>query len=337
MKRLPTTLPSLTGGILNGQSVTYVPTYIPSPTIYQWTLSVQRELPGSLAVEVAYVGSRGAHQWFPRDINQVPPNLLGAGNAQLNRPFPQYQSINYEGSDGYSTYNALQFKVTRRLAAGLKAEANYTYSRNLNTTSYDYGSGSDPVQNIYNLRAEYGPASANTPQLFNLLLIYEIPQFIHGTAGNYITRGWQLNNVVHANAGYPFNLTTSINQSGALSETGNLRPDRACNGSLSSPSISEWFNPSCFALPAAYSFGDNGRNVLLGPGFAQWDFSLFKNTYFKTPLNEQTNVQFRAEFFNFLNHPNWGQPNATIGSASAGVITSAQSPRSIDFGIRFVF
>ena len=106
---------------------------------------------------------------------------------------------------------------------------------------------------------------------------------------------------------------------------------------MSSPSRVEWFNASCFALPAPFTFGNAGRDALLGPGFAQWDFSLFKNTYFKTKLNEQTNVQFRLEAFNFLNHTNWGQPNNTIGSASAGVINSAQAPRAFDFGIRFVF
>jgi hypothetical protein len=190
------------------------------------------------------------------------------GVAQNSRPFPTYQSITYEGSDGYSNYNSLQLKVTRRLAAGPKFQANYTYSHNLNTSSYDYGSGSDPVQNIYDLRGEYGPASANTPQLFNLLLIYEIPKFAPGTFGKYVAKGWQLNNVFHANAGYPYNLGTSINQSGALSDAGNLRPDWLCSGSLSSPSISEWFNPSCFALPAPFAFGNAGRDALLGPGFA---------------------------------------------------------------------
>jgi hypothetical protein len=170
-----------------------------------------------------------------------------------------------------------------------------------------------------------------------LTLVYEIPQFVPGAVGRYAARGWQVNNVFHANAGYPFNLGTSINQSGALSNAGNLRPDRVCNGNLGSPGMNEWFNPSCFALPAPFAFGNTGRDVLLGPGFAQWDFSLFKNTYFKTALNERTNVQFRMEFFNFLNHANWGQPNAMIGSASAGVITSAQAPRAIDFGFRFVF
>jgi hypothetical protein len=118
---------------------------------------------------------------------------------------------------------------------------------------------------------------------------------------------------------------------------GAIRPNRTCNGKLSNPTINEWFDTSCFSLPAPYTFGNSSRNPLVGPNFWQWDFSLFKNNYFHTKLNEQTNIQFRAEFFNFLNHPSFGNPNATIGSGAAGIISSEVQPRVIDFAVKFIF
>ena len=131
------------------------------------------------------------------------------------------------------------------------------------------------------------------------------------------------------------NVGTSVDESGKLA--GSLRPNRTCSGNISNHTLQEWFDPSCFSLPAPYTIGNSARDPLFAPGYAQWDFSLFKNTYFHTKLNERTNIQFRAEFFNFLNHPSYGWPNTTIGSGSVGVITSENFPRQIDFGFRFIF
>lgn len=337
---LPFVLPPHTSAIANGQSVGWIPSYSPSPTLYQWSFGIQREIGWGTMVEADYVGTRGAHLWFPRNINQVSPNLLGPGNARNNAPYPQYTGLMLWASDGQSNYNALQLSVTHRLAHGLDLAANYTYSRSLNDTSYAQSSGAAPVQNLYNLAAEWALSDDDTPSLFNLSLIYEIPKWLpgNGFAGKYLARGWQLNNVLHSNAGYPVNPSVSLNQSNAFA--GNERPDCIGDPSLSGSqqSITGWFNTSAFQLPAPFTFGSCGRNVLRGPGFAEWDFSLFKNTYFRTPLNESTNIQFRAEFMNVINSVNWGQPNATIGSPAAGHITSETGlPRQIDFGIRFVF
>jgi hypothetical protein len=143
--------------------------------------------------------------------------------------------------------------------------------------------------------------------------------------------------VAHAQTGFPFSLSVASNQSGALA--GFIRPNRVASGSLpdSQRSINRWFDTSAFQLPAPYTFGNAGRNILRGPGFAQLDFSVAKNSYFHTVLNKRTNLQLRVEFYNVFNHPNFSNPNGTIGSPAAGTITSAKDPRAITLATRFVF
>jgi hypothetical protein len=191
---------------------------------------------------------------------------------------------------------------------------------------------------MYNLRAEWAPSDDDTPHSFNLTLVYEIPQWVKGNnwAAKYLTEGWQLNNIVHALTGFPLNVTTSSNLTNAL--TGTLRAD--CIGPVSYPkTMSEFFTTSGFAQPADYTWGTCGHNTLRGPAWWQWDFSLSKNTYFKTPLNERTNFQFRAEAINFLNHPNWASPDTGFGDATfgGGITYQVNTARTIDVTLRLVF
>jgi hypothetical protein len=326
----------LNNNLGNGQTVEYIPSHLDQPTDYTWTFNIQRELPFNMFFEAGYVGTRGLHLWFYRDLNQVPDNLLGPGNEQPNRPFPAFQGIDAQLDDGQSSYNSLYFVLKRQIARGLDFDMNYTFSKSLDDSSYDFGNqNTGELQDMYNLRAEWAASDRNHPSIFNAQLIYEIPQFGPGRFGRLVARGWQANNVIHANSGNVMNMGVAANDSNKLSNA--LRPNRSCNGAVSDPTISEWFDPSCFSIPAPYTLGNSSRNPLIGPHYLDWDFSLFKNTYFKTPLNEQTNLQFRAEFLNFLNHPNWYNPNTTIGSAGAGVISGSFGPRSIDMGFRIIF
>lgn len=341
---LPSSTLSRTSGIANNTGVNMIPSYSPSPTIYQWSLGIQRQLPGRTMVEADYVGTRGVHLWFPRSIDQVPPSLLGTpqdiANDRLVTPYPQYTGVQMYASDGSSAYNSAQLRMVHRFAHGLDVSANYTYSHSTNNTSYSQSSGAAPVQNLYNLRAEWANSDDNSPNAFYLSLVYEIPKFLpgDGIASRYLGRGWQINNGYHITSGFPIDPGVSLNQSFAFA--GSERPNCIGNPSLSgsAQSIHDWFNLSAFSLPALYTFGSCGRNVIVGPDYNQWDFSLFKNTYFRFFWSENANIQFRAEAVNFTNHPSFSNPNATIGSAAAGTITGESSPpRQIDLGIRFVF
>lgn len=330
---------NLKGDIANNQNVTWIPNKIPSLAYYQWSFSVQRELPLKLFADAAYVGSRGVHLWFQKNMNEVPWALLGPGDAQSRRPFPQYQGITMRDNDGFSKYHALQMTLSRRMADGLVFMANYTISKTMDNSSWDIGGGGAgaPYVTRFDLRREWALSDHDSPQVFNLTAVYEVPQWIPGGIGKYLAKGWQLNAVAHVISGQPLNPGVSVDQRGSLG--GTQRPNRTGNGTLSSSerSTKRWFDTSAFSLPAPYTFGNSGRNVLRRPSYRQADFSVFKNTYFKTPLNENTNAQLRLEFFNVLNHVTFNPPNATIGSLAAGTITNARYPRSITLGMRFVF
>lgn len=330
---------NLSGGAANNQSVTWIQGNSKPLALYQWSFGVQRELSGKMVVDATYIGSRGVNLWFPLNVNEVPTQLLGPGNAQLLRPYPQFQGINLRDNRGASKYHALQMSVSRRFGAGVLFMANYTISKTMDNTSSDPGGGGAgaPYETLFDLKREWALSDHDTPQSFNFTGVYEIPQWLPGQFGKYAAKGWQLNAVAHVYGGHPLNPGVSTNQSGSLG--GTQRPNRIGNGALPSDrrSPSHWFDTAAFLLPAPYTFGNSGRNVLRRPGFGQADVSMFKNTYFKTWLNESTNAQFRAEFFNILNHPNFNAPNASIGSLAAGTITNAQYARSITLGVRFVF
>jgi len=310
----------------NGQSVTWIQSNSPALAYYQWSFSIQRELPWKMVVDAAYVGSRGQNLWFPINKNEVPTPLLGPGDAQSRRPYPQYQGITLRDNNGASKYHSLQMTFTRRLASGLVWMANYTVSKTMDNTSSDPGGGGAgaPYETMFDFKREWALSDHDTPQSFNLTFGYEIPEWFRGRAGKYLAKGWQINTVAHLYEGHPLNLGVSLDQRGSLA--GSQRPNRIGNGILPSDQRgpNRWFDTSAFTLPAPYTFGNSGRNVLRKPGFRQADASLLKNNYFKTPLNENTNLQMRFEFFNVFNHPNFQPPNATIGSLLAGTIQNVQ-------------
>ena len=151
--------------------------------------------------------------------------------------------------------------------------------------------------------------------------------------------GWAVNGIYTALSGSPFSpsLTSPVANTGTFS-----RPNRVCNGTLSHRTINQWFNTSCFTTPPLYQFGNSGRNILFGPGTNTFNFSAFKNTYISE--NRSRYVQFRAEFFNLFNKPQFNNPNSSIGSPVAGTISSAGDPasftrtsRQIQFALKVYF
>jgi hypothetical protein len=226
------------------------------------------------------------------------------------------------------------------MAAGLAFLAAYTYSKSL-----DEGAGGNSstgesrinIQNPRNVRADHGLSNFDLRQRFTLSTVYQLP-FGHGRrflgnaprALDLAAGGWQLTSIVTAQAGMPF----SVSLSNPTANTGTFtRPDRTCDGSLSGSqrSIARWYDTSCFVNPALYTFGNTGRNPLIGPGLFTWDLSADKD--FR--LTERIGLQFRSEFFNVLNHPNFGLPSGSIGSTAAGTITTViTNARQIQFALR---
>lgn len=339
------TFTNLTPSILNGQAISYWPYHAPESYVQQWQVGVQRQFGPSTMMEVSYVGNKGTSLLFPRDLNQVPPVLLGPGNAQLYRPFPGFQGITTYFDDANSEYDALQIQLNRRFANGLTLLTNYTFSKSLDNSSYDLTTGSGSEYQIAT-RPDLNHALSQFDQThrFVFAAVYQLPfgkgrQMLNkGGVLNAVLGGWQVSSNFTANTGSPFSvLQGGTNTSNSLA--GSLFPNRLSNGALPSgqQTIHEWFNTSAFASPAIYTFGNSGRDILRGPGFWDLDTALMKDFPIPVRFGEQPRLEFRGDFFNFLNHPNFALPSATTGSAAFGTITSASPARIIQLGLQLMF
>jgi hypothetical protein len=257
------------------------------------------------------------------------------------RPNPYLGAGFFWYTEGNSSYNALQLDVTQRVRRGLQFRANYTYGKNLDMNSGLTGAQAQNqaqmIMDRNNPGRDWGPAALNVQNQMSVSGSYELPFAPH----NALLGGWQVNAIVTALSGFPITPQVGSNRSG----DGDTRnPDRpsyntAFSGSIVQGSPTQWFNPNAFVLPAAGTWGNVGRGILIGPGLVDVDASLFKTTR----IRERATVQFRAEFFNALNHVNFGTPNATVFSngaisPSAGLITStATTSRQIQFSLKLGF
>jgi hypothetical protein len=369
---LPSLVP-VTAGVPPPAGTIYAPqgvqTNAKTPTVQEWNLTLEQQLTHDTVLRVAYVGSFGYHGLVSVDPNTIPaqvcasPNGCSAGgdismaafgNAPhtvpegtlyipgpgATRPNPNLGAGFFWYTEGDSSYNALQLDVSHRFRKGLQFRANYTWSKDLDVNSGLTGAQannqSQMVLDRNDLHRDWGRSAYNVPNLVNLSGTYELP-----FKGNRLISGWQVNTIVTLESGFPFTPVIGSNRSG----DGDTRtPDRpSVNPAFSGPVVegnaNQWFNPAAFVLPAAGTYGNLGRGVYSGPGLANVDASLFKNTV----IREKLNLQFRAEFFNLLNHVNLGTPNATVFSGSsfspsAGLITTTTTTsRQIQFGLKLLF
>ena len=303
-----------------------------------WNLSVQQQLGSNTVAEVAYVGSKGTKLPASRDINQPAPGLRFP-NLPRN---PLFGEITQQESSAASNYHSLQARLQQRLSSGLSLLGAYTFGKAIDNASGIFASTGDPnyPQNSFNLAAERGRSGFDVRHRFSLSYSYDLPfgKNLNGAAKTLLD-GWQTFGVVTLQTGRPFtvallpefdNSNTGISNLGFL---GNDRPNLVGQARLSNPTVERWFNTSAFAFPPFGSFGNAGRNILDGDGYQNVNFSLVKNTAIKESLT----VQFRTEFFNLLNHPNFGLPDNFVGSPSFGRVLSAESPRRIQFGLKLLF
>lgn len=329
-----------TGAISNGSSITWWPYYAPLPYIQEWQASLQKQFGADTLLELAYVGSKGTHLLFPRDGNQVPVNLLGTGpNAQLLRPYPQYNQITIKNVDGFSSYHSLQIKGTKRFSNGLTFLANYTFSKAIDNSSYDTTTG---IGNEYQINSNpnlnKGLAQFDQTHRVVVSYVYELPigrgrTFLNrGGIVDAVLGGWRNSASFIANSGIPFDIFSGApNRTGAIS--GYVYAD--CNGNPSGPqTAAQWFNTSAFGDPAPYRFGTCGRDIVRGPGAWNLDLNLTKDF---TLHWERLKLQARGDAFNVLNHANLGQPGATTGSTAFGRITSASAARQLQAGLQLTF
>ena len=321
----------------NLPNAVYQPTSNFTPNVQQWHLTLEQELVPSLAVRAAYVGSHGNHLNININENVAFP---GPGPVAPRQPLPAYSALSGWEPRGPSSYNALQLSAEKRYGSGLSFLAAYTWSKSLDEGGGGNSSTGDPrinIQNPRNIRADYGLSSFDYRQRFTFSTAYELPfgggrKFMNNPNkfADIVASGWQIASIVTAQSGAPFSvfLATPTANTGTFT-----RPDRICNGNLpaAQQKIVEWFDTSCFVNPSPFTFGNAGRNILIGPGLFTWDLAADKD--FR--LSEQVGLQFRSEFFNISNRANFGLPNGSIGSAAAGTITSVETnARQIQFALR---
>jgi outer membrane receptor protein involved in Fe transport len=330
---------NITGGSVT-TSAEGADTRLHAPVLDEWNLNIQEELPGSMLLEVAYVGSKATHLQTMLDMNQDP--VPGPGDIQSRRPFPQFGSFSNIVDRGNSNYHALQVKVEERMTHGLMFLSSFTYSKSLNDQPEICCSSPTP-QNSYDLSHEYGPSDFDQRLRWVSSFDYQLPigkgqRFMgSGRVTDLILGGWHLGGIFTIHTGFYFTPQMSFDPSNTGSN-GLYRTDQTCNGNLprGQRNINNWFNINCYPLPADFTFGNAGKNSLIGPGAMTSDMSLRK----VFDITESKNLEFRFEMFNAFNHAVFAQPDNFIddGPGSAGVITSTVAPqRQLQFALKFNF
>jgi carboxypeptidase family protein len=281
----------------------------------QWNLNVQRSLFTNYMLEVAYVGSQGRQMLYKGDPNQAPP-VVGVTDSNVNRPYarvsPALRTIGQVQSKGTLDYHALLVKFQRRFANHFSTLNSYTWGKAIDLNSDN--DGLVTLTNVYDPQYNRGPSDYDITHTLTSSWIYEFPW-----ARNQWYGGWQVSGIMLIRGGLP--LTVTQNQGVQSTGTGN-RPNRICDGNISDRTIDRWFDTSCFVSPADITgtYGDAGRGIIRGPGSFNIDASLIKNTRFG-----RYETEFRIEAFNVLNHPQFGNPNTTLGNAAFGTISSMLS------------
>jgi hypothetical protein len=312
--------------------------------VQQWSFGIQHELVHNLLLDVGYVGTKGSDLYRTFDPNQA---VLGAGTVASRRPFPAFGPITTVGSNAKSIYHGLEVRLEKRFSNGLSFLSSYTYSKTIDDSSAEFSNNSDSnfPQNSNNLAGERGLSNFDARHRWVLSYIYELPfgpkrRYLGDTTGvaGKLLEGWQLNGIWQFQSGQPYTPIIAPDNSNT-GEGGNTdRPDLIGNPNAASGTCTKTHTPQCWVNPAAFAFatpgtfGDAGRGSLIGPGLKEIDFSLFKNT----AITEGRIVQFRAEFFNIANHPNFENPLRTLGP-TFGQIQAAGPSRQIQFGLRFIF
>ena len=306
----------------------------------QFNLGMQHQITGDTIIKVSMVGNLGRRLGTGIDLNQPLP---GPGAVNNRRPFfgvrPGLAGISYAVSDGLSAYLSGQLEVQRRMTSGLSVMFGYTWAHGIDDVGTEFGGGTGTPQDIRNRRADRGNSVYDIRHRATVSSLYRLPfgksqKFLNrGGPVNLLLGGWQVNNILIMQTGLPFTVGhAGANTGGA----GGSRADFVRDATLPEDqrTLQRWFDTTAFATPAIYTFGNLGRNTLYGPGRWNLDSSLFKDFLIK----ERLTVQFRAEAFNLFNHPQFGQPNATLGTGTVGTITSTVgNPRQLQLALRVQF
>ncbi|HMG03128.1 MAG TPA: hypothetical protein VK596_08335, partial [Edaphobacter sp.] len=297
---------------------------------YQWNLAMQREVSNDMVVQLAYVASHGHDLPFPVDINQVPENRLSQNDQQF-RPFPQFGNVYGSTNNAISNYNSLQASVNKRFTSGLSFDFNYVWAHFMDTIdSSGWGSraGAQNYQRSYDPSANYANSNFDIRNAFKGNAVYQLPfgrgkRFLNNNLFlDEIIGGWQAAGTLVVQSGQPFTVSMATDNSYSLAQNAQWYPNLIGNPHLSSRGAyhgtNQWFNEAAFAVPAAGTFGNAGRNLMNGPGLSNVNFSLGKTF----AVWEQVRLQIRADAKNVFNHPSFGLPTTGGNQGSAQLVVN---------------
>lgn len=309
----------------------------------QMNFRIQRELPLSSAVEIGYLGNLSRK--MPSDalsINQVRPELVGPGNNQARRPFPQFSDVAIENPTlGVIHYHAFVAKAEKRFSHGFNLLATYTWSKAIDNTNtiQSLGNEGSPYSDFYNRRADYGPSENDIRHRITWSSVYQMPfggkrRWSAGGPAGALIRDWSLGTMFIWHTPPPFTVRTATNTTNAFS-AGPLRADVLYNPNLpkSQRSLYRWFDTDAFRQPAQYKFGNQGVNMVRGAGRVSLNISVLRDFH----VREGWRLQFRGEAFNLLNYANFALPGQVLGNADFGIVSAARAPRQVQLGARLVF
>jgi len=373
------TVANPTGGTV-AVSPSTVATNIDTPAILSYSLKIEQQIAPSTSFTIGYNGSHSYHQILSGDLNEPAFTVV---NGVVTYPTttkanPALANSTSWWSGGSGNYNALVADLRHDLAHGLQFRANYTWSKNLDDGSAWNTSVSANTPAFVSVpqlpHLDYGPAATDIRNIFAANVTYDLPfgegrEFFSTTKGvtSHVISGWTIAAITSVFTGFPFSPQLGYNPTGSGDSRNPVRPNVNPNftGTLytkgsTAKRVSQYFNPQAFSEPTSFlssasaitggTVGNASRDALVGPGYADWDLSLLKSTQ----ISERVRLQFRAEFFNVLNHANLALPAETVfasaptlvggvytpaaASATAGVITStASTSRQIQLGAKIIF
>ena len=331
---------------------------ISTPAVLTWSLRIEQQIAPRTSLTIGYVGSHSYHQILSEDMNEPVPSykpdgtpFYPTGSTNAN---PALANSTSWVSQGVGDYNSLVVDVRRSFGSGFQFRGNYTYSKNLDDGSAwnTSVSGNTPafVEFPLDPQLDWGPAATDVRHSASFNGSYELPfgpkhRFLNSAPAvvNFIASGWTASAIFSVQTGFPFTPQLGYNPTGNGDTRNPVRPNWNPNftGNLYPKTAKEYFNPAAFIQPATGTYGNVSRDALNGPGSSELDFSAIRNAH----LTERLGLQFRAEFFNILNHTNFLTPNevvyssATSGiSPTAGLVTATSTTsRQIQFGAKLQF
>jgi hypothetical protein len=320
----------------------------------EWNLSVQQQLSNDLSLTVGYIGNRSNHLWVSRLYNWAAPNpqqTVSQNQNNLNQrrilssiqcgtiapgvTAPCYGSVELEDNAAWSTYHGLQIVADKKFNRGLTFMGSYVWGKYLDIHSIG-AEGQNGPRDPLDFGLDYGPSDNDVRNRFAISYIWELPsaKMLHGFADTVLNH-WQTQGITIAQSGTPFTVLSGPDTglTGIGGDTGapvqGVSPNIGLHKSGGSVT---YLNANAYQNAPYFTFGVLGRNSVVGPKYVNFDFSFFK----EFPVFERQKLQFRAESFNLFNHPNFNNPNNTVGGG-LGRITGARDPRFIQFAMKYLF